>query len=127
MASQIDKKHRNDLRREDRRREDRRREDRRGDDRRGASRQSGLMSARIVMPEQKSFAPCLVRDVSQTGAKLIMDDCWLIPRAFWLRIDDDPFLRYYTVVWRSAGEIGIELVSKTKKRSWTSNWSDLLR
>ena len=90
MASQIDKKLRNDLRREDRRREDRRREDRRG-----ASRQSGLMSARIVMPEQKSFAPCLVRDVSQKGAKLIMDDCWLIPRAFWLRIDDDPFALLY--------------------------------
>ena len=117
MTSQIDKQHHND----------RRRGDRRLGDIRGASRQSGLMSARIVMPEQKSFAPCLVRDVSETGAKLIMDDCWFIPRAFWLRIDDDPFLRFYTVVWRSAGEIGIELVSKTKKRSWTSDWSDLLR
>ena len=117
MTSQIDKKHHNDRRREDRRREDRR----------GASRQPGLMSARIVMPEQKSFAPCLVRDVSRTGAKLIMDDCWIIPRAFWLRIDDDPFLRYYTVVWRSVGEIGIELLSKAKKRSSTSDWSDLLR
>ncbi|MGQ0484072.1 MAG: PilZ domain-containing protein [Hyphomicrobiales bacterium] len=91
------------------------------DDKRHKLRQSAVMQARIVMPNQRSFAPCFVREVSRTGAKLTIDDGWLIPKAFWLRIDGDPLLHYYTVVWRSAGEIGIELASGTRKRSWTGD------
>jgi hypothetical protein len=89
------------------------------DEKRHTLRQSAVMQARIVMPNQRAFAPCLVRDVSLTGAKLIIDESWIIPRAFWLRYDGDPVLRYYIVAWRTASEVGIELATDARQHRWT--------
>jgi len=66
------------------------------------------MAARIVAPGQNSPAPCLVREISEAGAKLQIDECWIIPRTFWLRIDGDIRLHHCTVVRRNGPEIGVE-------------------
>jgi|SRR5687767_14698780 hypothetical protein len=95
-------------------------------ERRYTLRQPAGMPARIIMPNHRSFAPCVVRDVSPTGAKLLLDESWVIPQAFWLRIEDDPVLRYYTVAWRTPTEVGVELASPKRKKTWTRDWSDLL-
>ena len=96
------------------------------DERRGTERRSAVMHARIVMPNQRSFAPCLARDVSKTGAKLMIDKSWLIPPAFWLRFDDDPALRFYTVAWRSATAVGVELAPDFLQYRQGRKWADLL-
>jgi len=96
------------------------------DEKRHTLRQSAGMQARIVMPNQRSFAPCLVRDVSLTGAKLMIDESWIIPRAFWLRFDGDPVLRFYTVMWRTVSEVGVELATDAMKHSRARAWGEIL-
>jgi hypothetical protein len=66
------------------------------------------MSASIVAPGQLSPAPCVVREVSFTGAKLELDVNWIIPKLFWLRIDGDVRLHYCVVAWRNGSRVGVE-------------------
>jgi hypothetical protein len=69
------------------------------------------MAARIVAPGQVSPAPCRVREISPAGAKLHIEDGWIIPPTFWLRIDGDTRLHYCAVVWRDGLNIGVEFPS----------------
>lgn len=66
------------------------------------------MAAKITAPGQVSPAPCVVRQISQAGARLQIVDGWIIPPTFWLLIDGDTRLHYCVVVWREGTNLGVE-------------------
>ena len=80
------------------------------------------MAASIVAPGQLSPAPCLVQEVSPEGAKLHLDENWVIPKLFWLRIEGGVRLHYCKVIWRNGTAVGVEF--PREQNQWWSKFCD---
>jgi PilZ domain len=74
---------------------------------RQAPRLRSLIGARIVFNDGRSTADCLIRDLSQTGAKLTVSALIPLPDRFELIIPQKGITRRVRVAWRRAGEIGV--------------------
>jgi hypothetical protein len=59
-----------------------------GANRRVTTRRKTLKSAKIVFNNKQSVIDCFVRDVSDTGAKLMVSDLLAVPKTFTLRFND---------------------------------------
>ena len=59
-----------------------------GGNRRNMNRRKTLKSAKIVFNNKQSLIDCFVRDLSDTGAKLVVSDMIGIPRTFTLLFHD---------------------------------------
>lgn len=51
---------------------------------------------------------CVVRDISESGARLVVDSSQHVPDAFQLQLEHEGFSTECIVVWRSGTEIGVE-------------------
>jgi hypothetical protein len=80
------------------------------------------MAASIVAPGQLSPAPCIVQEVSPEGARLSLDENWVIPKLFWLRIKGDVRLHYCKAIWRSGTAVGVEF--PREQNQWWSRLCD---
>ena len=80
------------------------------------------MVASIVAPGQLRPAPCVVQEVSPEGARLRLDENWIIPKLFWLRIEGDARLHYCKVAWRSGKALGVEF--PREQDQWWSKFCD---
>ncbi len=58
---------------------------------------------------------CTVRDLSDTGARLRVDDVTVIPASFELIIDLDGFEAPCEVTWRRQHEVGVKFTSPPRK------------
>ena len=56
---------------------------------------------------------CELRDISQTGARLVFNDPNCAPQEFLIRLNDG-VLRWCQVMWRSKTEIGIRFIKTPK-------------
>jgi hypothetical protein len=65
------------------------------------------LAAYIVAPGQVSPAPCIVQEISQFGAKLQVDNCWISPRVFWLRLNGGIRLHHCLFLWRAGEFVGV--------------------
>jgi hypothetical protein len=82
------------------------------DNKRSATRARVLKGAKIVHLNQWSLTDCTVRDLSQTGAKLLCGDPMSIPSNFRFLLPADNTIQEARVVWRREGMIGIEFTSE---------------
>jgi two-component system cell cycle response regulator len=55
-----------------------------------------------------SVIDCVIRDLTQLGARLKVDNTTDVPNSFELQIKPDSARRPASVVWRGYGEIGIK-------------------
>jgi len=78
------------------------------------------MAAQILAPGQYSPAPCVVREISQTGGKLQLEEGWIIPPTFWLLIQGDSVMHYCKVMWREGPALGIEFPADQSSAWWRS-------
>ena len=74
---------------------------------RRAPRIRSLIGARIVFNNGLATVDCLIRDVSETGAKLIVSSPVPLPDRFELTVPQKGTTRRVRVVWRRATEIGV--------------------
>jgi PilZ domain len=74
---------------------------------RQASRLRSLVGARIVLNNGQATVDCLIRDVSETGAKLILSSPVPLPDRFDLIVPQKGITRRVRVAWRRATEIGV--------------------
>ncbi|MGG7517803.1 PilZ domain-containing protein [Allorhizobium undicola] len=79
------------------------------DEKRIAPRIRALKAGRIVYNNGFSTLDCMVRNISETGAKLAADNLGLVPDAFDLQIDGQQ-RRHCEVRWRKLKEIGVHFV-----------------
>jgi hypothetical protein len=79
--------------------------------RRDEPRLCAYMPARIIVPGKVSDAPCIIRQMSPSGAKLEIDPAWILPRSFSFRIIGDCRLYQCTVKWRQELLVGVEFQS----------------
>jgi hypothetical protein len=76
-------------------------------DRRIASRQRSFLQGRIYFNNRRSSINCLVRDYSDTGAKLKFSESVTVPEAMELYIPNKDEFRRVRVQWRVGDEMGI--------------------
>ena len=86
-------------------------------ERRSVRRKHSLKGARIVFNHGSSSFNCAVRDLSDGGAKLVVDSVVDIPRAFDLRFDDGTPPRHCSVQWISGNSIGVRFMSAASDTS----------
>jgi len=80
---------------------------------RQAQRQKVLKSAKIVLDDWTAI-DCTVRDVSQTGARLVCDNTINLPPKFKLFMVSDRTIRDVTAMWRKPSLIGVRFDSEPK-------------
>jgi two-component system cell cycle response regulator len=77
------------------------------DDKRRTRRQRVLKEGRIITLDNQSVVNCVVRDVSDTGARLKCGDQVAVPSEFRLQVGHERTVRPARTVWRRGNEIGI--------------------
>jgi PilZ domain len=76
-------------------------------ERRRSARQRRLNGAKIIFNNNSSVIDCVLRDLSDKGARLRVASPTGIPDMFDLRIDRNGARHPSKVVWRSADSIGV--------------------
>ncbi len=76
-------------------------------ERRSVRRKHALKGARIVFNRGSSSFNCTIRDLSDGGAKLVVDAVLDIPDAFDLRFNDGSPPRHCSTQWISGKSIGV--------------------
>jgi PilZ domain len=84
------------------------------DNKRTDHRQKVLKSGRIVLDDLNGF-DCTVRDVSTTGAKLIVKNPADVPDVFRLLLLTDSSIRSVKVMWRKPDSVGVHFTGEAKK------------
>ena len=79
---------------------------------RASQRQRVLKGAKIVALHQWTIVDCTVRDLSETGARIICKDQMAVQNEFRFLILADNTICNAKVVWRRGDEIGIEFTSE---------------
>jgi PilZ domain len=82
------------------------------DDKRRAPRPRVLKGAKIVALDQWLLVDCHIRDVSETGAKIICKDQLSVPTEFRLPIPKDNTIQTARVVWRKGDMVGVTFTSE---------------
>jgi PilZ domain len=74
-----------------------------------------LKGAKIVSMNNWSLMDCTVRDLSETGAKLLCGDPLAVANVFRFLMPAENTIRDARVVWRRDGMLGIEFTSEKTK------------
>ncbi len=81
-------------------------------DARSSARKRMLKTAYAAFNDQFSAVACIVRNQSDTGAKLEFTDMSLIPDSFWLHIELDGFKVLCTQVWQVGSFCGVTFIGE---------------
>ena len=77
------------------------------ENKRVAARRKVLKTAKIISLDKKTVLTCTIRDLSDTGAKLIVEISSAIPAEFSFYQLSDNTVREAKIAWRRAGQIGV--------------------
>lgn len=79
---------------------------------RTAPRSRVLKGAKIVGMDNWTVMDCTVRDISETGAKLLCGEPLAVANVFRFLLPAENSIRNARVVWRREGMVGIEFTSE---------------
>lgn len=82
---------------------------------RSARRQRVLKQGKILLSNDLTVIDCAVRDLSETGAKLVCAGHGAVPRCFRLVLTADRTMRDAEVVWRRPEQIGVRFTSPPRR------------
>jgi class 3 adenylate cyclase len=86
-------------------------------ERRTLSRQRSFLQGRIYFNNRRSSIDCLVRDCSETGARLKFSDSVTVPEAIELYIPNREEMHRARVEWRAGDEIGVSFGTEVRAPS----------
>jgi hypothetical protein len=86
-------------------------------ERRSSGRQKSFLQGRIYFNNRRSSVDCLIRDYSETGAKLKFSESIAVPEAIELYIPNKEEIHRARVEWRSGNEMGISFVDEVRAPS----------
>ena len=87
------------------------------DERRIAPRRRVLKGAQAAFNDRHCSIPCIVKNISETGARVRSEHVPSIPDTFDLIIDLDGLEARCEVVWRKDKELGVRFVGSPQKSS----------
>jgi hypothetical protein len=79
---------------------------------RRAERRRVLRGGKIILSNLMSTYECKMRDLSATGALLIVNNATSIPDEFYLAVDFQTGRRPCHVAWRKMNQLGVEFLDK---------------
>ncbi|MBZ8135242.1 PilZ domain-containing protein [Afifella sp. IM 167] len=79
-----------------------------GQEKRSHHRARALKAAKIVLNDRHSTIDCLVRDLSQGGAKLKVDNPAVLPAEFELLLESDKIIVKAAIIWRRGEYVGVQ-------------------
>ncbi len=82
------------------------------DEHRKTGRSRTVLRATIIFNNRNSSLDCMIRNFSDVGAKILIDDTIAIPQQFELQVPQKGRSFASKVIWRSNGEIGIEFANE---------------
>lgn len=82
------------------------------DDNRRSGRKKTFLTAYAVVGGSQGALPCLVRDLSQSGARIMMAGAERLPARFELHINGRAHMLRVDTVWRTATQAGVRLLEK---------------
>ena len=85
------------------------------DERRAHPRRRVFKRAKVIFNLDRSVMDCMLRDLSQGGARLSCTMAALLPGQFELFFLAEREIRSVRVAWRSATELGVAFVSPPRK------------
>jgi hypothetical protein len=80
------------------------------DNRRRSNRQRTLKGARVIYGNFSLSCDCLIRNMSETGARLKIDRSIGIPSEFYLLVPTELRLCKARMTWQKGDEIGVEFL-----------------
>lgn len=83
---------------------------------RRAVRRRVLKSGTIAYNDRFKTLSCTVRDLSEGGARLRVDNPMFVPSQFVLLMEQDGFEADCEVVWRADKDVGVRFTSPTRQR-----------
>lgn len=86
-------------------------------ERRSEPRHRVVRTATIAQPAGQSAMPCVVLDISGSGAKLAVHRDVEVPGLFELTIDREGVVVSCRVAWRKGSLIGVQFLGGTKRRA----------
>jgi hypothetical protein len=79
-------------------------------DRRSSTRQKSFLQGRIYYNNRRSSVDCLVRDISDTGAKLVFSSAVTFPDVVEVYLSNKEEVRRARVQWRRGNEVGVDFI-----------------
>jgi hypothetical protein len=84
------------------------------DEKRIAARRKVLKAAKIIYLDKKTVIDCTIRDLSETGAKLNIENQASVPKEFYFFSMSDGTMRPSMVIWRREKQIGVNFTGEAK-------------
>jgi len=81
------------------------------DDRRASSRSRTLLEGHVIVPGRSTHLGCTVLDLSDAGARVLLDWETPLPPEFEIRIPKRRLSRYAKVVWSNGRDQGLMFVT----------------
>ena len=85
------------------------------ENKRNAQRLRVLKQGKILLSNNMTVIDCTVRDLSETGARILCSDPGAIPNEFRLVLTADRTMRDVKVMWRRPDQIGVHFTSEPRK------------
>jgi hypothetical protein len=86
-------------------------------ERRSSARQKSFLQGRIYFNNRRSSIDCLIRDYSETGARLKLSETVAVPEAIELYIPNKDEIHRARVEWRSGNEMGVSFGEEVRSPS----------
>jgi hypothetical protein len=86
-------------------------------ERRSSARQKSFLQGRIYFNNRRSSVDCLIRDVSETGARLKFSETIAVPEAIELYIPNREEIHRARVEWRTGNEMGVSFGEEMRSPS----------
>jgi hypothetical protein len=86
-------------------------------ERRSSARQKSFLQGRIYFNNRRSSVDCLIRDYSETGARLKFSESIAVPEAMELHIPNKEEIHRARVEWRSGNEMGVSFGEEVRSPS----------
>lgn len=82
---------------------------------RRVARVRSMLGAQIVFNNRSNTIDCNVRNISATGAKLLVGEALSLPQIFELNVPAKGLSYRATIVWRRGDEIGVEFAKEPSR------------
>jgi hypothetical protein len=80
-------------------------------ERRSAPRVRLFKKGKLIHPNNTSVFDCIIRDLSDNGARLSCDQTGLLPNELQLMFHALREVRHVRVIWRRPGELGVQFLT----------------
>jgi len=79
------------------------------------SRHKVLKGAHVAFNSEFSAVPCTIRNMSETGSRIVVEGGWFIPELFMLHVDIDGYKVECKRVWQRGSECGVRFIGEKIK------------